>query len=46
MNRVGFIVFVLGFVIGSWVISLAGFLIYEFSRPIALFAFFSSGRRN
>lgn len=46
MNRLGFLIFILGFCLGSWAISLVGFLIYEFSRPIELLAFFSSGRRG
>ena len=45
-SRIAFVIFIAGFVIGNWVISLLGFLIYEFSNPIPLLAFLSSGHRN
>ena len=45
-SRIAFAIFIAGFVVGNWVVSLLGFLIYEFSSPIPLLAFLSSKPRN
>lgn len=45
-SRIAFAIFIAGFVVANWVVSLLGFLIYEFSNPIPLLAFLSSKPRN
>ncbi len=43
IGRLGFLIFLCGFFIDSWGMSLIGFLLYEFSHPIPFLAFVSSG---
>lgn len=42
MGRIAFLIFIAGFAIGNWVVSVIGFLLYEFSSPIPLLAFLAS----
>jgi hypothetical protein len=46
MNRVGFLIFISGLIVGSYAIAFIGFLVYEYSRPITWLAFVSSGKRG
>lgn len=42
MNRIGFLIFISGILLGSVVIAFIGFLVYEYSRPTPLLAFLST----
>lgn len=42
MGRIGFVVFLAGLLAGSGLVSLVGFLIYEFANPVPLLAFLTS----